>query len=315
MSQMSNKDRNIANKITVKPFLKWAGGKRQLLEKFGEIYPEELKNSGIDNYYEPFVGGGAVFFDIIQKYNIKKAFLFDINVELILIYKVIREDVDGVIDYLSQYEQIYLPLDSNDRKEFYYDIRETFNRDRFDINYKKYSNNWIPRAAQAIFLNKTCYNGLFRFNNGGGFNTPSGIYKNPKICDKANLKGASELLQIAEIKCATFKTVGENITKRSFVYFDPPYRPISKTSNFTSYSRYSFTDKDQRELATLYRKLDKNGCKLMLSNSDPQNTNSKDTFFEEIYQGYTIKKIPARRAINSKATGRGAINEIIVTNY
>lgn len=306
---------NKEKRILAKPFLKWAGGKGQLLERFSKIYPEELKNSGIKNYYEPFLGGGAVFFDIIQKFDIEKAYLYDINSELILIYKVIQTDINEIIDFLSGYEKTFLPLEKKDRKEFYYDIRETYNRDRFDINYNKYSKNWIPRAAQAIFLNKTCYNGLFRFNNSGGFNSPAGDYKNPKICDTTNLLNVSKLLQKAIIKCGGFESVLKDIKDKSFVYFDPPYRPISKTSNFTSYSKFSFADEHQHKLAGVFNQLHGKECKLMLSNSDPKNTDKNDNFFDDIYKDYHIKRIPARRSINSKASARGAIKEIIVTNY
>ncbi len=298
-----------------KPFLKWAGGKGQLLGHFSDLYPKELKSGKIKNYYEPFLGGGAVFFDIIQKFKIEKAWLYDINPELILTYKVIQKDVDTLLDFLSTYEHNYIPLDKTDRKAFYYDIRETFNSDRFDINYKKYSESWCSRAAQIIFLNKTCYNGLFRFNNSGGFNTPAGDYKNPRICDTQNLKAVSKVLQGVVIKCADYENVLEDIKDNSFVYFDPPYRPISRTSSFTSYSKHDFLDEHQKHLALVFSELNERNQLVMLSNSDPKNADINDNFFDHIYSKFTIQRIPARRNINSKASGRGALNEIVVTNY
>lgn len=298
-----------------KPFLKWAGGKGQLLEKFRELYPHELKSGKIKNYYEPFIGGGAVFFDIVQKFPIAHSFLSDINEELILVYKVIRNDAENLIELLGKYEEDYLLLKDDKRKEYFYKQREAFNQKKNQIDLKKFSSDWIERAAQTIFLNKTCFNGLFRFNNSGDFNTPAGDYKNPKICDKINIKNASGLLQNAEIKCIGFKEISENIGENSFVYFDPPYRPISNTASFTAYSKHDFTDEHQKQLAKVFKELDKRGCKLLLSNSDPKNINPTDNFFDTLYEGYNIRRIPARRNINSVASKRGLLNEIVVTNY
>jgi DNA adenine methylase len=214
-----------SDRISAKPFLKWAGGKGQLLKQFEKFYPDQLKAGKIKHYYEPFVGGGAVFFDIAQKYAIERATLFDINEELVLCYQVIQRNVNELLDFLSQYEKSYLPLEKKDRKVFYYDIRDTFNNDRFDINRKKYSENWIPRAAQIIFLNKTCYNGLFRFNNSGAFNSPAGEYVRPTICDENNLKAVSSTLQSAEIRVSGFEEVMHAANPSSFIYFDPPLPP------------------------------------------------------------------------------------------
>ncbi len=298
-----------------RPFFKWAGGKGQLLEQFNKLYPKNLKDGKIQHYYEPFLGGGAVFFDIIQKFEIESAWLYDINPELILAYKVVQKDVNTLLDFLMGYEKIYIPLDKADRKAYYYEVRETFNRDRLDINYQKYGKNWISRAAQLIFMNKTCYNGLFRFNNSGGFNTPAGDYRNPKICDAENLLLVSKVLQRAEIKSTGYETVLEDIQENSFVYFDPPYRPISNSSNFKAYSKHDFTDESQKQLAQVFTKLNNNNCDVMLSNSDPKNTNKDDNFFDDIYKDYKIIRIPARRSINSNAKKRGNIKEIVVTNY
>ncbi len=302
-------------KLGAKPFLKWVGGKRQLLEQFEKLYPIELKIKKIKNYYEPFVGGGAVFFDIAQNYEVENAFLYDINDELILTYKVIQKDVQKLIEFLFRYDKQYKKLSEEDRKQFFYEIRQNYNLQRFNIDYNKYSDNWIPRAAQTIFLNKTCFNGLFRFNSKGEFNSPVGKYKNPKILDKQNLLNVSKLLEIATIKKADFSEVKKDIKESSFVYFDPPYRPISKTASFTSYSKFNFQDDEQLKLAGLFYELDQQGHKLMLSNSDPKNTNPEDDFFETIYSAYNITRVDAKRSINSNGSKRNSIKEIVVTNY
>lgn len=301
--------------LGARPFLKWAGGKNQLLPVIKQLYPLELKERKIKNYYEPFVGGGAVFFDIAQNYEIDSAFLYDINEELILAYNVIQKDINRLIEFLERYSKQFINLNKEKREKYFYDFRENFNLQRFNIDYKKYSENWIPRAAQIIFLNKTCYNGLFRFNSKGEFNSPMGLYENPKILDENNLLNVSKLLEIAEIKKADFKEVKDDIKDRAFVYFDPPYRPLSKTSNFTSYSKYNFRDDEQIQLATLFNELNEKGIYQMLSNSDPKNTDPTDNFFDLIYKEYNIIRVPAKRIINSDASKRNHINEIIVTNY
>jgi DNA adenine methylase len=298
-----------------KPFLKWAGGKSQLLDKFLDFYPAELKSGLLTNYYEPFIGGGAVFFDVAQRYNIKSAFLCDINQELILTYLVIQQDVFKLIEVLDTFSKNYTKLDEVAQSRFYYKVREEYNRNRLNINYLSYSEDWILRAAQIIFMNKTCFNGLFRFNQKGEFNVPAGRYKNPKILDESNLLNVSKLLSIAEIRNAGFETIENGVKENSFVYFDPPYRPISKTSAFTAYSKFKFGDEEQKQLAALFNRLNKMGIKQMLSNSDPKNNDPGDNFFDELYCQYNISRIPARRMINSDATKRNAINEIVVTNY
>jgi DNA adenine methylase len=298
-----------------KPFLKWAGGKGQLINVFRDFYPDELKNGQIKNYYEPFIGGGAAFFDVAQHYNIQSAYLYDINQELILTWRVLQQNVYQLIEILDSFQKTYEKLDEEAQSEFYYKTRDNFNRSLHKTNYSKYNDNWILRAAQLIFLNKTCFNGLFRLNQKGEFNVPAGRYKNPKILDAQNLVNVSELLGIAEIKHAGFETVEPEIKENSFVYFDPPYRPISKTSDFTAYSKFKFEDVEQRQLADLFHRLHYKGTKQMLSNSDPKNNNPDDHFFDEMYSEFNIFRVPARRMINSNPAKRDAINEIIVTNY
>jgi len=301
--------------VGAKPFLKWAGGKGQLLEKFQSLYPTELKSKKIKTFYEPFLGSGAVFFDIAQNYNIESAYLYDINEELILTYKVIQKDVFKLIEFLYRYEKQYLKLNKEERKEFFYDQRTNYNLQRFNIDYSKYSESWFSRAAQLIFLNRTCFNGLYRVNSKGEFNSPVGDYENPTICDEKNLIAVHQVLQIAEIKKADFKEVINDLKNHSFIYFDPPYRPISKSANFKSYSKEDFRDNEQIQLAELYKSLNNKGLNLMLSNSDPKNNNPNDNFFDEIYKDFNIYRVPARRMINSDASKRGNINEIVVTNY
>lgn len=298
-----------------KPFLKWAGGKGQLLTKFQELYPQELKDKKIKNYYEPFLGSGAVFFDIAQQYDIKNAYLYDINEELILTYKVIQQDVSKLIDFLFRYQKTYNRLTAKSRTEYFYEQRANYNLQRFNIDYTKYSEQWIARAAQLIFLNRTCFNGLYRVNAKGDFNTPVGDYKNPTICDEHNLLCVSKILELATIKKADFKQVKRDLKSNSFVYFDPPYRPISKTASFTAYSKHDFSDKEQIELSLLFTHIHHKGELAMLSNSDPKNNNPDDNFFDKLYKDFNLVRVPAKRMINSNASKRGAINEIVVTNY
>lgn len=298
-----------------KPFLKWAGGKSQLLAEFGRLYPQELQNHSIRTYYEPFLGSGAVFFDLVQRYSIDIAYLSDINDELIITYKVVQQDVAKLLELLMKLETTYKKLNEASRKKYYYTERSDYNQNRSGINYSKYTHHWVYMAAQLIFLNRTCYNGLHRVNSKGEFNTPAGDYKNPTICDEQNLVLVNRLLQRAEIKKAGFQELVHAFNSKSFVYFDPPYRPISKTASFNAYSKYEFTDREQISLAQVYKQLDIEGAKLMLSNSDPKNSDPADDFFDNLYSGFQIQRIPARRLINSDAKKRSAINEIVVTNY
>lgn len=312
---MKNTSTSQRTETIAKPFLKWAGGKGQLLETFTNFYPKELKTNHIKNYYEPFIGGGAVFFDVVQKYSIDAAFLFDINEELILTYNVVQKDAGKLVEQLAGLQNKYFRLNQHERSEFFYKVRDEFNKNRLKTNYSKYSEKWIKRAAQIIFLNKTCFNGLFRFNSKGEFNVPAGRYKNPKILDEQNLLNASKILGIAEIRKADFSEITNLIKPSSFVYFDPPYRPLNKTSSFTSYSKNIFGDEEQKQLAAIFSELHKKGINLMLSNSDPKNYNPDDCFFDELYKKFHISRVSAKRSINSVASKRNAIKEIIVTNY
>jgi len=300
----------------VKPFIKWVGGKGQLLKQIEEYLPSELKKRQIKQYVEPFLGGGAMYFAISEKYKIKNAHLSDLNKDLVLAYIVVQQKPEYLLDFLKQFQDEYDATIQEKRKTLFLSVREHFNNQRFEINYNKFSENWIPRAAQFIFLNKTCFNGLFRLNSKGEFNVPYGKYKTATIIDEENILSASSILQNATIIQSEYTDCYKEINQNTFVYFDPPYRPITQTSSFTAYTGNDFCDKQQIELANFYRKIDnEKGAKLMLSNSDPQNTNPNDKFFEEAYKGYNICRVFASRAVNCKGSKRGDINELLITNY
>ncbi|WP_244374854.1 DNA adenine methylase [Anoxybacillus flavithermus] len=301
--------------MKAKPFLKWAGGKTQLLDEIMNRLPKEMREGMISRYIEPFAGSGAVMFELVQTYPIEEVFIYDINAELITVYEVVQKDVERLIDRLLELESLFLSLEKEKRKDMYYDIRQQFNKKLDDFCFDTYGDHKIERASQFIFLNRTCFNGLFRVNKKGQFNVPMGDYKNPTICDKENLQAASAVLQKVCIVHGDYKESREFVHDKTFVYFDPPYRPLSVSSSFTAYSKFDFTDDHQRELAHYYRELDKRGAFLMLSNSDPKNTDPADAFFDELYAGFTIERVTARRNINSKGNGRGTIHEILVTNY
>lgn len=294
-------------KCVAKPFLKWAGGKGQLLDTFDKMFPQELIEGKIKTYIEPFVGGGAVLFHILQNYKIEKAYINDINKELINCYRCIKADVEEVIKPLSILENKY--LSSKDRAKYFYNVRERYNQIHLNGHYD------YEKCADFIFLNHTCFNGLYRVNKEGKFNVPHGKYKNPLICDKENLRFCSQLLQKVEISFGDYRQVLSNANKDSFVYFDPPYRPLIENNSFVNYDKSGFDDNDQIELSQNYKKLDKQNCLLMLSNSDPKNTNENDNFFDNLYKGFNIERVYAKRMINCQASKRGNITEIVVMNY
>ena len=273
-----------------KPFVKWVGGKRQLLKQFRELnlYPPECFNPESNTYFEPFVGGGAVFFDLLPKH----AELSDTNRELVMTYNVIKDNVDGLIKSLKKH--IY-------NKEYYLGVRAQ------DIN----ELSDIEIASRFIFLNRTGFNGMYRVNKSGQFNVPFGRYKNPLICDEDNLRKVSEALQGITITHQDYKDVLELAKIGDFIYFDPPYYPLNPTSSFTAYTAKGFFEKEQIELRNTFVKLHERGCFVMLSNSDTP-------FINELYsglEGVSVNKIIAGRAINSKGSKRGKINEVLVTNY
>lgn len=300
---------------SAKPFLKWAGGKTQLLEEFTKRIPKELKEGKLPIFIEPFIGGGAVFFQFNSVFQFDECHIFDINEELILAYTVVKNSVEDLVDLLCDIEKDFLSEDDSGRKEYFYNLRDEFNRQKPKINFHQFKRVWIERAARLIFLNKTCFNGLYRVNNQGEFNVPFGRYKNPKILNSNLLKTDSNRLQNTEIHLGDFAESDRYISYDSFVYFDPPYRPLNITSSFTQYSKNGFNDSEQRRLAQFFEKCDRKDAKIMLSNSDPKNVDPNDEFFDILYSNYNINRVPAKRMINCDGTKRGEIREIIVTNY
>lgn len=294
----------------IRSFVKWAGGKGSLIPQLNNFYPYELKNGIIERYIEPFVGGGAVLIDILQKYDIQEVYAFDINIDLINSYNIIKNNVEELIINLKQMETEYLQLGQEERKNYFYNIRDEYNNYELEKNEQN-----VQRAAQFIYLNRTCFNGLYRVNKNGKFNVPVGSYKNPTICDEENLRQLSQLIQNVQFQYGDYSRSMEYVTENTFVYFDPPYRPLNVTSGFTSYTKEDFNDDNQRELARFYGELNVRNAKLMLSNSNPKNINKEDTFFDNIYQGFNINQIQASRMINANSNGRGKISEILVTNY
>jgi DNA adenine methylase len=296
---------------TAKPFLKWVGGKRQLVEEIDKRLPKAFKTGEIDTYIEPFLGGGAIFFHIVQKYpHLKHIFISDANKDLINCYLSIKYEVNTVIGYLTELEKQYQVI--KDRKELYYSYRDNFNNfsnycSPDSIKDNKIFNSF--KAALFIFLNKTCFNGLYRVNKKGKFNVPMGNYKNPTICDRDNLLKVSEVLQKVNISCFTY--IHSHIDSLNyFMYLDPPYKPLSESSSFTSYTKDSFGDKEQKELSIFCNFCSKCGNKWLLSNSDC-------SFFYDIYneENIIIEKVGATRMVNSKSSSRGKINELLIRNY
>lgn len=294
---------------TVKPFLKWAGGKGQLLKEIEKYYP--FSEGKIMKYAEPFVGGGAVLFDILSKYDLKEVYISDINAELINAYKIIRDDIEELIELLSKMQSTYIHMDTEHRKEYYLKRRERFN----DIKVNGDESMNIEKAALMIYLNKTCFNGLYRVNKKGLFNVPMGAYKNPTICDTDNLRAVSENLQNVQIVCRDYRDAAKFIDSHTFVYFDPPYRPITDTASFTAYTENQFNDEEQIELAKFVESMNAKGAKLLVSNSDPQNLNTEDNFFDAIYSAYKIKRVEATRMINCNSEARGKIKELLISNF
>jgi len=277
--------------IQYKPFIKWVGGKRGLLEQILPFFPNEF-----ENYHEPFLGGGAVFFELFSqgKLKDKKILLSDINSELINVYKVVQNSPHELIENLKYYKQEHT-------KEFYYKTRELDRKE----NYNELSK--IEKATRFIYLNKTCFNGLYRVNKKGYFNTPMGSYKNPNIVDVETILNASEALQYVTLKHQPFKEIVKDVQENDLVYFDPPYYPLNATSSFTSYDSNCFLENEQFELFEVFDKLADKKVKVIQSNSDTD-------FIKDLYKRFDINIVNANRFINSKSSGRGKINEILIKN-
>lgn len=289
-----------------RPFIKWVGGKTQLLDEVRKLLPRDFAMNQHITYVEPFVGGGAVLFWILQAYpNIERAVINDINPELICTYRVIKNNVEDLITELSSIQYEYIPKDAEARKTYFMEKRAAFN---------KKQNSLIETAALFIFLNRTCFNGLYRVNSKGEFNVPHGKYASPRICDANNLRACSKVLQRVEILCGDFEKTGCYAGPNTLFYFDPPYKPITETSSFTSYSKEGFDDKEQLRLRDFCDLISKKKSLFVASNSDPKEVNPKENFFDTIYKDFVIKRVSASRMINSDASGRGAISELMISN-
>lgn len=307
--QVNGVCKNMKN-VHLKPFIKWAGGKGQLINELQNKYPKELGKS-IKKYAEPFVGGGAVLFDILSKYKLDEIYISDINAELINVYEVVKKEVEELILFLSKMQDEYLNLDLLQRKSYFYNKRDRFNN--LKLGNKKTLN--VEMAALFVFLNKTCFNGLYRVNKKGEFNVPIGSYKKPLICDSCNLRNVSKALQNVIIVCGDYKISNSFIDKQTFVYFDPPYRPITNTASFTAYTETLFNDAQQIELANFVDEMHRKSAKIVISNSDPKNSNIDDDFFDNIYSSHKIKRVQATRMINCNREFRGKISELLISNF
>lgn len=294
-----------------KPFLKWAGGKGQLLSQLEQHLPDDLKEKEF-TYFEPFVGGGAMLFYMLQRFpNIKRAVINDINSYLITAYRVIRDSSIELIERLAELEKCYYDLNEDEaKKSFFLEARTIFNENNLDE---------IDRTKYLFFLNRTCFNGLYRVNAKGKFNVPFGRYLHPTICNKDVLKADSQLLNQVDVVILngdyeqTSKYLSDGL---NFFYFDPPYRPLDSTSSFNSYAKEEFNDVEQIRLRDFCAKLNqKPKIKWMLSNSDCSARNPEDTFFEELYCDFNINRVQASRAINANPKKRGKLTELLIKNY
>ena len=292
-----------------KPFVKWAGGKGQLLSQLAAYLPQRICMEPF-TYIEPFVGGGAMLFFMLQNYgNLRRAVINDVNEDLVLTYRTIKEDVEALISSLETLERDFLAIDTQEeRAQFFYEIRRQYNQHDGDS---------IARAVQLIFLNRTCFNGLYRVNGKGQFNVPFGRYANPTICNASLLRADSRMLRSTNVEIChgDYSQMTRFIDGLTFVYLDPPYRPLDATSSFTAYAKGDFNDDDQRALAAFCQQLSSKDCYWMESNADCLAKNPADTFFEELYSDYRIERIFASRAINANPSKRGKLTELIIMNY
>ena len=291
-----------------KPFLKWAGGKTQLIEQIKNNLPEIVFKEKF-TYIEPFVGSGAVLFWLLSEFpNMKEAVINDINKELIDTYEVIAKNPHDLISILEILQNEYHELEGNqeDKKQYYYEKRNLFNsRDQ----------GKIEQSALFIFLNRTCFNGLYRVNRKNEFNVPIGSYKKPTICDRENIMVVSDALQKVEIICGDFEQTVQHAGENTLFYFDPPYKPLNQTSSFNSYTKNEFDDKEQIRLRDFCDKLAKKGHQWILSNSDVKGKDENNHFFDELYADFHIERVLAKRNINANPEKRGVLSELLITNY
>ena len=291
-----------------KPFIKWVGGKGQLIEQLEALLPADFAERKNVRYIEPFVGGGAMLFHMLQTYpNIKSAVINDINPDLTLCYQIVRDSPTELIKSLKFIQEEYYALKSEEeRKEFFLQQRERFNTK---------SLNSIENCTLFFFLNRTCFNGLYRVNKAGKFNVPFGKYSTPTICDASIIYADSRLLQNVEIMTGDFEETFSKINENSFFYFDPPYRPLSNTSSFNDYCKEDFNDDAQIRLKLFCDRLNEFGVNFMLSNSDCLSNGERDRFFDDLFIEYRIERVWATRNINAIASKRGKLTEIVVGNY
>lgn len=295
-------------KKIAKPFLKWAGGKTQLIIEIERSLPYEILDKKF-TYIEPFVGSGAVLFWVLNNFpKLEKAVINDINSDLINTYRTIASKPKELISILEQLQNEFHSLENKneEKKAYYYQKRELYNRRK---------EGHSEQAALFIFLNRTCFNGLYRVNKNNGYNVPMGSYKKPTICDIENIYAVSNVLQRVEILCGDYEATLKETTPNSFFYFDPPYKPLSNTSSFNSYAKDEFNDEEQIRLRNFCSKLEKLGHKWMLSNSDVKGKDINNNFFDDIYSEFSIARVKARRSINANPEKRGELNELLITNY
>lgn len=290
------------------PFVKWAGGKAQLLDVLKSNLPSGIGTT-IKKYAEPFVGGGAFLFSLLEEYSFEEIYISDNNKELMNTYIAIRDNHSELLDTLNTLQNEYNGLSLELQEQFYYEKREEFNV--VELTDK----TSVQKASLFVFLNKSCFNGLFRVNKKGKYNVPFGKHKSVSICDTDNLSKISHMLQNVIIKACDYQEVMEFADSSTLVYFDPPYRPLNATSGFTSYTEDDFSDKNQIELASCFKALSNKGVKVMLSNSDPKNVNENDNFFDDLFADFNILRVSASRMINSKGSSRGKIKELLIKNY
>ena len=291
-----------------KPFIKWVGGKGQLIEQLEALLPADFTERENVTYIEPFVGGGAMLFYMLQTYpNIKSAVINDINPDLTLCYQVVRDNPTELINSLKDIQTQYHTFKTEEeRRTFFLEQRDRFNTK---------SLNAIENCTLFFFLNRTCFNGLYRVNKAGKFNVPFGKYVTPTICDAATIYADSKLLQRVEIMTGDFEQTFDKIKGNTFFYFDPPYRPLSNTSSFNDYTKEDFNDDAQIRLKLFCDRLNEIGVNFMLSNSDCLGKNGTDRFFDDLFINYKIERVWASRNINSVASKRGKLTEIVISNY
>lgn len=294
--------------MNAKPFLKWAGGKSQLIGDIENVLPEKFVSNKF-TYIEPFVGSGAILFWMLNNFpKIEKAIINDINADLTNTYKVISSKPKELISILKEFQTEYHTIDTEVefKREYYTSKRSLFNTRSTDK---------VTQAALFIFLNRTCFNGLFRVNKSNGFNVPIGSYKKPMICDALNLMAVSETLQKVEILTGDYQQTLLYAEKPALFYFDPPYKPLNKTSSFNSYAKDDFNDNEQIRLRDFCKTLNNQGHNWILSNSDVKGKDLEDNFFDDIYEEFNINRVFARRSINANAEKRGKLTELLITNY